>query len=85
MKLDREAAEIALRPNTTDNRPTATEILHLGRQLQGVVAIPANTDPENRKAVYREVNEAVVYHDDGRMQVSTGLTRGLTLVSEGRV
>ena len=30
----------------------------------------ANADPEDRKAVFTELNSAVVYHDDGRMQVS---------------
>ena len=29
-------------------------------------------DPEDRKAVYSELNLAVVYHDDARMQVSAG-------------
>ena len=29
-------------------------------------------DPKDRKAIYSELNLAVVYHDDGRMQVSAG-------------
>ena len=72
MKLARKAAEIALRPKGGDGRLTSTEIKDLVRQLKGIVAILANADPEDRKAVYSELNLAVVYHDDGRMQVSAG-------------
>ncbi len=36
------------------------------------VSLLANADPEHRKAVYNELNLAVVYHDNGRMQVSAG-------------
>ena len=31
-----------------------------------------HADPEDRKAVYRELNLAVVYDDDGRMQATAG-------------
>ena len=48
---------------------TSAEIQTLVRQLKGIVAILANADPEDRKAVYSELNLAIVYHDDGRMQV----------------
>ena len=72
VKLARKAAEIALRPKGGDGRLTSTEIKNLVRQLKGIVAILANADPEDRKAVYSELNLAVVYHDDGRMQVSAG-------------
>jgi hypothetical protein len=40
--------------------------------LKGIVAILDNADPVDRKAVYSELNLSVVYHDDGRMQVSAG-------------
>ena len=45
----------------------------LRRQIdRPALNILANADPEDRKAVYSELNLAVVYHDDGRMQVSAG-------------
>ncbi len=36
------------------------------------MAILEGADPEDRKAVYRELNLSVVYHNDGRMQVAAG-------------
>ena len=51
---------------------TSAEIKHLVSQLKGIIAILANAEPEDRKPVYSELNLAVVYHDDGRMQVSAG-------------
>lgn len=72
VKLARKAAEVALRPKCTDGRLTSTEIKKLVRQLKGIVAILDNADPEDRKAVYSELNLAVVNHDDGRMLVTAG-------------
>jgi hypothetical protein len=72
VKLARKAAEIALRPKTADGRLTSAEIKDLVSQLKGIVAILDNADPVDRKAVYSELNLSIVYHDDGRMQVSAG-------------
>lgn len=44
----------------------------LVRQLKGIVAILNHAHPEDRKAAYSELNLSVVYHNDGRMQVSAG-------------
>ncbi len=72
VKLARKAAEISLRPKTADGRLTSAEIKDLVSQLKGIVAILDNADPIDRKAVYSELNLSIVYHDDGRMQVSAG-------------
>ncbi|MCB0991966.1 MAG: zinc ribbon domain-containing protein [Acidimicrobiales bacterium] len=72
VRLARRAAELALQPNPGNNRLTATEIKTIVRQLKGIVAILATADPEDRKAVYRELNLAVTYHKDGHMQVTAG-------------
>jgi len=72
VKLARKGAEVALRPKASNGRLTSAEIKDLVRQLKGIVAILANADPEDRKAVYTELNLAVVYHNDGHMQVSAG-------------
>jgi hypothetical protein len=63
---------IALRTKGTEGRLTSTEIKNLVGQLKGIVAILANAEPADRKAIYTELNLSVVYHDDGRMQVSAG-------------
>lgn len=54
------------------HRLTAGDIKNLVGQLKGIVEILSNADPEDRKAVYQELNLAVVYRDDGRMQVTAG-------------
>lgn len=72
VKLARKAAEIALRPKTSDGRLTKVEIKQLVTQLKGIVAVLPNADPEDRKAVCSELNLAIVYHDNGRMQVTAG-------------
>ncbi len=72
VKLARKAAEVAFRPRGDGPRLTADEIKNLVTQLKGIVEILSNADPEDRKAVYNELNLEVVYHDDGRMQVTAG-------------
>ncbi|MCP4086111.1 MAG: hypothetical protein GY745_13800, partial [Actinomycetia bacterium] len=42
------------------------------RQLKGIADILANAEPEDRKAIYSELNLAVTYHQDGRMKVTAG-------------
>ncbi len=39
---------------------------------KGTVAVLANADPQDRKAVYNELNLSVTYHQDGRMKVAAG-------------
>ena len=72
VKLARKAAEISPQPKTADGRLTSAEIKDLVSRLKGIVAILDNADPIDRKAVYSELNLSIVYHDDGRMQVSSG-------------
>jgi len=73
---DSRATASSPRPATTvpgdRARLTAGEIKTLVGQLKGIVEILNNADPEHRKAVYNELNLAVVYHDDRRMQVTAG-------------
>ena len=65
-----DAAEAALRLKPNDRRIDAGEIKELVGQLKGIVNILHNADPEDRKAVYQEPNLSIVYHDDGRIEVS---------------
>jgi hypothetical protein len=71
VKLTRKAAELALR-RPDKSRLTVDEIKDLVGQLKGIVAILQNADPADRRAVYRELTLAVLYHDDGSMQVTAG-------------
>ena len=73
MKLARKAAEEALRPKSAQGRLTSTEIKDLVRQLKGIVAILANADREDRKAVYDELNPPTTSRRGSR-QWSGGLT-----------
>ena len=63
---------MALRPRGDSSRLSADEIKKIVTQLKGIVEILEHADPEDRRAVYRELNLAVVYHDNGRMQVTAG-------------
>ncbi|MCP4958737.1 MAG: hypothetical protein GY925_05635 [Actinomycetia bacterium] len=72
IRLARRAAELALQQTPDSNRLTATEIKTIVRQLKGIADILANAEPEDRKAIYSELNLAVTYHQDGRMKVTAG-------------
>lgn len=55
-----------------DNRMTGEEIRSLVEQLRGIVSILQNADPEDRRAVYQELNVSVDHHTDGRLHVKAG-------------
>ena len=73
VELDRKAAEVALRPHGDGSRLSADEIKKLVTRLKGIVEILRHADPEDYRPVYRELNLTVVYHDDGRVQVTAGI------------
>jgi hypothetical protein len=72
VQLARKAAETTLRTTTGQPGLTSNEIKTLVRQLKGIVSILANAHPDDRKAVYDKLNLTIVYHDNGRMQVTAG-------------
>ncbi|MEO8698110.1 MAG: hypothetical protein ABI658_31725 [Acidimicrobiales bacterium] len=72
VKLERKAAEVQLRRKRSDGRMTAEEIGLLVEQLKGIVAILQTADPEDRRAVYQELNVSIRYHADGRLHVKAG-------------
>ena len=55
-----------------DGRMTGEEIRSVVEQLKGIVAILQNADPEDRRAVYQELNVSIRYHTDGRLHVKAG-------------
>ena len=51
---------------------TSEEIRSLVEQLEGIVAIIQTAHPEDRRAVYQEINVSITYHTDGRLHVKAG-------------
>ena len=72
VKLERKAAELQLRRKRGEGHMTAEEIRSLVEQLKGIVAILQTADPEDRRAVYQELNVSINYHADGRLHVKAG-------------
>lgn len=48
------------------------EIRLLVEQLRGIVSILQHADPDDRRAVYQELNVSIDYHTDGRLHVKAG-------------
>lgn len=72
VQLERRAAELQLRRRRGDGRMTSEEIRSLVEQVKGIVAILQGADPEDRRAVYQELNVSITYHTDGRLHVKAG-------------
>jgi len=70
--LARKSAEIAVRSRSSNGRLPHRRDEKLVSHFNGIVAILASADPEDRKAVHSDFNLAVVCHDDACMQVSAG-------------
>ena len=58
------------------------EIKALVRQLKDIVAVLANADFEDRRAIYAELGVNLTHHPDGRIRVGTG-SRVLPVGVEG--
>lgn len=67
MALNRE-----LGGNPTSRKLTASEIKTLVRQLNDIVAVLADADPEDKRAIYDELGVNLTYHPDGRVHVGAG-------------
>ena len=72
VKLERKAAELQLRLKRGNGRMTGEEIRSLVEQLKGIVAKLHTADPEDRRAVYQELNVSIRYHTDSRLQLKVG-------------
>ena len=70
VKLARKADEISLRPETADSPRQRSKTWSASSKASS----PSWTTPtqSTAKPVYSELNLSIVYHDDGRMQVSAG-------------
>jgi hypothetical protein len=56
----------------TARKLTKAEIKALVRQLKDVVAVLANADPIDKRAIYDELGVNLTYHPDGRVHVGAG-------------
>jgi site-specific DNA recombinase len=72
VRLERKAAELELCRGHGAGRMTREEIRTIVEQLKGIVAILNEADPEDRRAVYQELNVSITYHTDGRLHVKAG-------------
>ena len=72
MKLERKAAELQLRRKRGDGRMTGEEIRSVVEQLKGIVGVLENAHPEDRRAIYQELNVSIRYRTDGRLHVKAG-------------
>lgn len=66
-RLERE-----LRGKPVARTLTRGEIKALVRQLKDIVAVLANADPADKRAIYDELGVNLTYHPDGRVQVGAG-------------
>ena len=44
----------------------------IASQLKGIVGVLQNAHPEDRRAIYQELNVSIRYHTDGRLHVKAG-------------
>ncbi len=51
---------------------TREEIRSLVEQLMGIVGVLQNAHPDDRRAIYQELNVSIRYHTDGRIHVKAG-------------
>ena len=75
VERERKRIERELGRKPTSGRLTKAEIKTLVRQLRDIVAVLANADPEDRRAIYAELGVNLTYHPDGRIRVGAGAVR----------
>ena len=56
----------------TARKLTTAEIKALVRQLKDIVAVLADADPADKRAIYDELGVNLTYHPDGRVHVGAG-------------
>lgn len=69
---ERKALERQLGRKPTTRKLTEAEIKALVRQLKDIVAVLADADPEDKRAIYDELGVNLTYHPDGRVRVGAG-------------
>ncbi len=82
VERERKGLERELGRKPTTRKLTKSEIKALVRQLKDIVAVLADADPEDKRAIYDELGVNLTYHPDGRVHVGAA-GRVLGFVSEG--
>ena len=72
VERQRKRLERDLGRKPTSRKLTATEIKTLVRQLKDIVAVLADADPRDKRAIYDELGVNLTYHPDGRVHVGAG-------------
>jgi hypothetical protein len=71
VERERKRLERELGRKATSRKLTATEIKTFVRQLKDI-AVLADADPEDKRAIYDELGVKLTYHPDGRVHVGAG-------------
>ncbi len=69
---ERKRLERELGRKPTSRKLNSSEIKTLVRQLKDIVAVLADADPEDKRAIYDELGVNLTYHPDGRVHVGAG-------------
>jgi hypothetical protein len=72
VERERKRLERELRGNPVARTLTRGEIKALVRQLKDIVAVLANANPADKRAIYDELGVNLTCHPDGRVQVGAG-------------
>jgi site-specific DNA recombinase len=72
VERERKRLERELRGKPVARTLTRGEIKALVRQLNDIVAVLANANPADKRAIYDELGVNLTYHPDGRVQVGAG-------------
>jgi hypothetical protein len=72
VERERKDLERDLGRKPTARKLTTAEIKALVRQLKDIVAVLADADPADKRAIYHELGVNLAYHPDGRVHVGAG-------------
>jgi hypothetical protein len=72
VERERKRLERELRGKPSARKLKKAEIKALVRQLKDIVAVLANADPDDKRAIYDELGVNLTYHPDGRVRVGAG-------------
>jgi site-specific DNA recombinase len=72
VERERKGLERELGRKPTARKLTKAEIKALVRQLKNIVAVLADADPADKRAIYEELGVNLTYHPEGRVHVGAG-------------
>jgi hypothetical protein len=72
VERQRKSLERELGRKPTTRKLAKSEIKALVHELKDIVAVLADADPEDKRAIYDELGVNLTYHADGRVRVGAG-------------